>query len=52
MDTQRLMDDFIERELRKRKGIDSSAEAEDSKSASRTTDIRDELFEIPEHLRV
>ncbi|KAJ3056721.1 hypothetical protein HK097_004874 [Rhizophlyctis rosea] len=51
MDTQRLMDDFIEKELRKRKGIDPSAEAEDSKAATRSTDYRDQLFEIPEHLR-
>lgn len=51
MDTQRLMDDFIEKELRKRKGIDPMEE-EDSQAATRSTDYRDELYEIPAHLQV
>ncbi|KAJ3041341.1 hypothetical protein HDV00_009482 [Rhizophlyctis rosea] len=52
MDTQRLMDDFIERELRKRKGVESSAEETKGNGAgTQSTDIRDELFEIPSHLQ-
>ncbi|KAI8999314.1 hepatocellular carcinoma-associated antigen 59-domain-containing protein [Gaertneriomyces semiglobifer] len=50
MDSERLMQEFIEKELRKRRGATEGDQAEDGQSRP-ISDPHDELFQIPEHLQ-
>ncbi|KND01720.1 uncharacterized protein SPPG_03513 [Spizellomyces punctatus DAOM BR117] len=53
MDTDRHMREYIEQELRKRRGASSSEAggAERTGENGAPKDIQDELFEVPEHLK-
>ncbi|KAI8822398.1 hepatocellular carcinoma-associated antigen 59-domain-containing protein, partial [Fimicolochytrium jonesii] len=50
MDTDRHMQDFIEKELRKRRGQTEDGPATESPSDA-PKDFHDELFQIPDHLK-